>query len=83
MVTNEIFIADAPAKFPARFLTERGVQTLSGRSTTWQATTVQRMKARWSDQTVEAIHSQEFLIRHSLCEWLRLPWAKQSQTRDC
>jgi DNA invertase Pin-like site-specific DNA recombinase len=38
---------DAPAKALARFLTERGVQTPSGRSTTWQATTVQRMKARW------------------------------------
>ncbi len=38
---------DEPAKALARFLTERGVQTPSGRSTTWQATTVQRMKARW------------------------------------
>ena len=38
---------DASAKALARFLTERGVQTPSGRSTTWQATTVQRMKARW------------------------------------
>jgi DNA invertase Pin-like site-specific DNA recombinase len=38
---------DAPAKALARFLTERGVQTPSGRSTVWQATTVQRMKARW------------------------------------
>jgi hypothetical protein len=38
---------EAPAKALARFLTERGVQTPSGRSTTWQATTVQRMKARW------------------------------------
>lgn len=38
---------DAPAKTIARFLTERGVQTPSGRSTTWQATTVQRLKARW------------------------------------
>ena len=41
---------DAPAKALARFLTEREVQTPSGRSTVWQATTVQRMKARWSDQ---------------------------------
>ena len=39
---------DAPAKALARFLTEREVQTPSGRSTAWQATTVQRMKARWS-----------------------------------
>ncbi|EBA04177.1 putative resolvase [Rhodobacterales bacterium HTCC2150] len=38
---------DAPAKALARFLTGRGVQTPSGRSTVWQATTVQRMKARW------------------------------------
>ena len=38
---------DAPAKSLARFLTERGVTTPSGRSTVWQATTVQRMKARW------------------------------------
>lgn len=38
---------DAPAKALARFLTERGVQTPSGRSTVWQATTVQRLKARW------------------------------------
>ena len=35
------------AKSLAKFLTERGVQTPSGRSTVWQATTVQRMKARW------------------------------------
>ena len=41
---------DAPAKALARFLTEREVQTPSGRSTVWQATTVQRMKARWSNQ---------------------------------
>ena len=38
---------DASAKSIARFLTERGVQTPSGRSTTWQATTVQRLKSRW------------------------------------
>ena len=38
---------DAPAKALARFLTERGVATPSGRSTVWQTTTVQRMKARW------------------------------------
>ena len=38
---------EAPAKALARFLTERGVQTPSGRSTVWQATTVQRLKARW------------------------------------
>ena len=38
---------DAPAKALARFLTERGVTIPSGRSTVWQATTVQRMKARW------------------------------------
>lgn len=38
---------DAPAKAIARFLTERGVQTPSGRATTWQATTVQRLKSRW------------------------------------
>ncbi|MDA8785437.1 RepB family DNA primase [Planktomarina temperata] len=41
---------DAPAKALARFLTEREVQTPSGRSTVWQATTVQRIKARWSNQ---------------------------------
>lgn len=40
---------DASAKAIARFLTERGVQTPSGRSTTWQATTVQRLKSRWGD----------------------------------
>ena len=39
---------DAPAKAIARFLTERGVQTPSGRSSVWQATTVQRLKARWN-----------------------------------
>ena len=38
---------EAPAKALARFLTERGVQTPSGCSTVWQATTVQRLKARW------------------------------------
>ena len=38
---------DASAKALARFLTERGVTTPSGRSTVWQTTTVQRMKARW------------------------------------
>ena len=37
----------ASAQAIARFLTERGVQTPSGRSTVWQATTVLRMKARW------------------------------------
>ena len=41
---------DAPAKALARFLTEGEVQTPSGRSKVWQATTVQRMKARWSNQ---------------------------------
>ena len=41
---------DAPAKALARFLTEREVQTPSERSKVWQATTVQRMKARWSNQ---------------------------------
>jgi len=41
---------DAPAKALAGFLTEREVQTPSGRSTVWQATTVQRMRARWSNQ---------------------------------
>lgn len=41
---------NAPAKALARFLTERGVQTPSGRSKTWQATTVRRMKARWGEQ---------------------------------
>jgi DNA invertase Pin-like site-specific DNA recombinase len=40
---------EASAKAIARFLTERGVQTPSGRSTTWQATTVQRLKSRWGD----------------------------------
>lgn len=38
---------DDPAKAIARFLTSRGIQTPSGRSTVWQATTVQRLKARW------------------------------------
>jgi len=38
---------EASAKSLARFLTERGVQTPSGRSAVWQATTVKRMKARW------------------------------------
>lgn len=42
---------EASAKAIARFLTERGVQTPSGRSTTWQATTVQRLKSRWGDST--------------------------------
>jgi len=41
---------DAPAKALARFLTEGEVQTPSGRSKVWKATTVQRMKARWSNQ---------------------------------
>jgi hypothetical protein len=41
---------DEPAKALARFLTEREVQTPSGRSTVWQAATAQRMKARWSNQ---------------------------------
>ena len=41
---------DAPAKALAMFLTECEVQTPSGRSTVWQATTLQRMKARWSNQ---------------------------------
>jgi hypothetical protein len=40
---------DAPAKVLVRFLTEHYVQTPSGRSTTWQATTVKRVKARWGD----------------------------------
>ncbi len=38
---------EASAKSLARFLTERGATTPSGRSTVWQATTIQRMKARW------------------------------------
>jgi DNA invertase Pin-like site-specific DNA recombinase len=38
---------EASSKSLAKFLTDRGVQTPSGRSTVWQGTTVQRMKARW------------------------------------
>ncbi|NVJ95659.1 MAG: recombinase family protein [Marivivens sp.] len=38
---------DEPASSIARFLTSRGIQTPSGRSTVWQTTTVQRLKARW------------------------------------
>lgn len=41
------FSPDEPASAIARFLTSRGIQTPSGRSTVWQATTVQRLKARW------------------------------------
>ena len=40
------------AKAMARFLIERGVQTQSGHLTTWQATTVQRMRTHWIDQTL-------------------------------
>ena len=43
---------DAPAKALARFLTECEVQTPSGRSTVWQATTGQRMRTHWGDQMV-------------------------------
>lgn len=41
------FSPDEPASAIARFLTSRGIQTPSGRSTVWQTTTVQRLKARW------------------------------------
>ena len=44
---------DEPARAIARFLTDRGIQTPSGRSSVWQATTVQRLKARW-DRLVAA-----------------------------
>jgi hypothetical protein len=72
-VTNEILIADAPAKSLARFLTEREVQTPSGRSTTWPATTVQRMRTRWGDQTVLStrVHKLWYLACMSLCVSLK------------
>jgi DNA invertase Pin-like site-specific DNA recombinase len=38
---------EASSKSLAKFLTERGVQSPSGRSTVWQVNTVQRLKARW------------------------------------
>jgi len=46
----QILLANSPAKALAGSLTEREVQTPSGRSTVWQATTVQRIRTRWSNQ---------------------------------
>ena len=52
--------SDAPGKVLARFLTERDVQTPSRRSTTWQATTVHRMKACWGVAPNGADHMKRY-----------------------
>ena len=64
----QFLLANSPAKALARFLTEREVQTPSGRSTVWQATTVQRMKARWSNQMEQLRKPTLSCLYGPLCE---------------
>jgi hypothetical protein len=66
---------DSPAKALARFLTEREVQTPYGRSTVWQATTVQRMRTRWSNQMEcpQRLHKLTLSCCTSLCVRLMGP----------